>query len=56
MKEKENLKQEKYEKSELKYFKKKFWVLLNEINTCNSMGLISEMMTKKIMSRKTFAR
>ena len=29
-----------------KYFKKKLWVFLDEINTCNCMGLICEMMTK----------
>ncbi len=28
------------------HFKKKVWVFLDEINTCNSMGLISEMMCK----------
>ena len=35
-----------YKKSEQKYFKKKLWVFLDEINTCNCMGLICEMMTK----------
>ena len=29
------------------YFEKKIWVFLDEINTCNSMGLISELMCKK---------
>ena len=28
------------------YYEKKFWVFLDEINTCKSMGLISEMMCK----------
>jgi energy-coupling factor transporter ATP-binding protein EcfA2 len=35
-----------YKKREQKYFKKKLWVFLDEINTCNCMGLICEMMTK----------
>ena len=35
-----------YEKDDLKYFEKKLWIFLDEINTCNSMGLICEMMTK----------
>ena len=37
----ENLNQNKI------YFEKKIWVFLDEINTCNSMGLISELMCKK---------
>ena len=28
------------------YFPKKLWVFLDEINTCKSMGLISELMCK----------
>ena len=36
----------KYEKSGLIYFEKKIWIFLDEINTCNCMGLICEMMTK----------
>ena len=28
------------------YFEKKIWIFLDEINTCNCMGLICEMMTK----------
>jgi len=36
----------KFKAREQKYFKKKFWVFLDEINTCNCMGLICEMMTK----------
>ena len=35
-----------YEDKKLKYFEKKIWIFLDEINTCNSMGLICEMMTK----------
>ena len=38
--------QELYKKKDQKYFKKKLWVFLDEINTCNCMGLICEMMTK----------
>ena len=34
------------EKKGFKYFEKKLWIFLDEINTCNSMGLICEMMTK----------
>ena len=34
-------------KKKVKYIlKKKIWVFLDEINTCNCMGLICEMMTK----------
>ena len=35
-----------YQQKQQKYFKKKLWVFLDEINTCNCMGLICEMMTK----------
>ena len=35
-----------YEEKKQKYFKKKLWVFLDEINTCNCMGLICELMTK----------
>ena len=41
----EIIKKEK-EKEEIKYFEKKLWIFLDEINTCNSMGLICEIMTK----------
>ena len=37
---------ESYQKREQIYFKKKLWVFLDEINTCNCMGLICELMTK----------
>ena len=43
---KEEIKKKEYEKQGFKYFEKKLWVFLDEINTCNSMGLICEMMTK----------
>ena len=47
LEEEEDIKQKNFEEMDQKYNKKKFWVFLDEINTCNSMGLISEMMTKK---------
>jgi hypothetical protein len=34
------------EKQGLIYFEKKMWIFLDEINTCNCMGLICEIMTK----------
>ena len=34
------------EKKDEKYFEKKLWIFLDEINTCNCMGLICELMTK----------
>ena len=42
----ESEKRKKYEKQGQKYLEKKIWVFLDEINTCNCMGLICEMMTK----------
>ena len=42
----EEEKKKNYEKQGFKYFEKKLWIFLDEINTCNSMGLICEMMTK----------
>ena len=47
LKEKEKEKKQKYDKEGQIYFEKKLWVFLDEINTCNSMGLICEIMTKK---------
>ena len=44
--EKKEKKREDYEKRDLKYYEKKLWIFLDEINTCNSMGLICELMTK----------
>ena len=34
------------EKKNFRYFEKKLWIFLDEINTCNCMGLICELMTK----------
>ena len=39
-------KKEASEKKDLKYYEKKLWIFLDEINTCNCMGLICELMTK----------
>ena len=36
----------KFEKNNMVYVPKKVWVFLDEINTCKSMGLISELMCK----------
>ena len=41
-----------YEKG-FSYFPKKMWVFLDEINTCKSMGLISELMCKNSYQGKT---
>ena len=35
-----------YQKQGLIYYEKKIWIFLDEINTCNCMGLICELMTK----------
>ena len=42
----EHKKKEEKEKEGFKYFEKKLWIFLDEINTCNCMGLICELMTK----------
>ena len=42
----ERRKKEESMKKDFKYFEKKLWIFLDEINTCNCMGLISELMTK----------
>ena len=42
----EHRKKEECLKKDLKYFEKKLWIFLDEINTCNCMGLICELMTK----------
>ena len=34
------------------YQEKKFWIFLDEINTCNSMGLISEILCKHSLNNK----
>ena len=46
LEEKENKKREKFIIKEQFYTPKKLWVFLDEINTCKSMGLISEIMCK----------
>ena len=46
LKESEEKKESEYKALGQKYFKKKLWVFLDEINTCNCMGLICELMTK----------
>ena len=43
----EEIRKMEYEKQGFKFFEKKLWIFLDEINTCNSMGLICEMMTKQ---------
>ena len=43
---KEEARKKQFEKEGQIYFENKIWVFLDEINTCNSMGLICEMMTK----------
>ena len=43
---KEEIIKKEREEQGFKYFEKKLWIFLDEINTCNSMGLICEMMTK----------
>ena len=42
----EHKKKEECLKKDFKYFEKKLWIFLDEINTCNCMGLICELMTK----------
>ena len=46
LKENEKKIKENYEKEKQIYYEKKLWIFLDEINTCNSMGLICEIMTK----------
>ena len=46
LKEREEKIAKAYNEEKQKYFKKKLWVFLDEINTCNCMGLICELMTK----------
>jgi hypothetical protein len=43
---------QKHEALEEIYFPKKLWVFLDEINTCKSMGLISELMCKNTCQGK----
>ena len=42
----EEEKRKSYESKGLVYYKKKLWIFLDEINTCNCMGLICVIMTK----------
>ena len=42
----EKLEKQNYEEKHLIYYEKKIWIFLDEINTCNCMGLICELMTK----------
>ena len=42
-----------YDKKKI-YFEKKIWFFLDEINTCNSLGLISEIMCNNTYQGKTF--
>ena len=46
LKESEERKESEHRALGQKYLKKKLWVFLDEINTCNCMGLICELMTK----------
>ena len=46
LKKEEDKKKEKFQGNKLLYEPKKMWVFLDEINTCKSMGLISELMCK----------
>ena len=52
LKEIEDKKKLDYESIKEIYFPKKLWVFLDEINTCKSMGLISELMCKNTCQGK----
>jgi len=43
---KENMRREEYKSNDFIFEEKKIWVFFDEINTCKSMGLISELMCK----------
>ena len=43
---KENIRKEEYKMSDFIFEEKKIWVFFDEINTCKSMGLISEIICK----------
>ena len=47
LEEKEEKMRKKFEENHQIYYKKKLWVFLDEINTCKSMGLISEILCKR---------
>ena len=50
---KEKIKREKYKKLQKeKLNEKKIWVFFDELNTCNSMGLITEIMCKRTIHGK----
>ena len=49
----ENIIKEEKKKKGLDYTPKKIWVFLDEINTCKSMGLISELMCKHTYQGKS---
>ena len=51
----ENQNKEKSAKEGFLYEKKKIWVFLDEINTCKSMGLISELMCKHTYQGKSIS-
>ena len=46
LKEKEKFTKDIYKASEIKYTEKKLWVFFDDINSCNCLGLINEIMTK----------
>ena len=46
LKMKEDIRREEYKKNGFIFEEKKIWVFFDEINTCKSMGLISELMCK----------
>ena len=47
LEEEEEKMRKKFEENHQIYYKKKLWVFLDEINTCKSMGLISEILCKR---------
>ena len=53
MQEKDMEEKKNYDKNNQIYYPKKLWVFLDEINTCKSMGLISEIMCKHTYQGKT---
>ena len=52
LEEKEKIIQEEYEKKGIKYTKKKLWVFFDEINSCNCLNIITEIMTKRSFQAK----
>ena len=47
LEEEEEKMRKKFQENHQIYYKKKLWVFLDEINTCKSMGLISEILCKR---------